>query len=309
MTELPGPSSFAPRFFWILSQAWGFIGFHPSPRLDLAIFVFYICSIDIWFFFSMTQIPTPPASRPGSEAPEVTVKAEPLEDSVQSLDTLLEKYLHLLDRQQKLHSSLAEQLSSGFFALAQANFSSPPGRRYGADYYDERMKATRKISIQSEQSTEKSTDDPQEKHGTTALPGSEYTFSVKTTPSHPTEEAGGNDETKASSPVLGGHLEASEETSLAETASSKPSDTTETQPIPVEKPKSVSKKFRSADPIHWYGILVPQSLRRAQDSFANAIDNQVPGLASTTVEMRALEQQIDRLRARLEIESSDVTTL
>jgi hypothetical protein len=35
-----------------------------------------------------------------------------LEDSVQCLDTLLEQYLHLLDRQQKLHSSLAEQLSS-----------------------------------------------------------------------------------------------------------------------------------------------------------------------------------------------------
>ncbi|KAJ5268047.1 hypothetical protein N7524_006087 [Penicillium chrysogenum] len=257
----------------------------------------------------MTQIPTPPASRPGSEAPEVTVKPEALEDSVQCLDTLLEKYLHLLDRQQKLHSSLAGQLSSGFFALAQANFSSPPGRRYGPDYYDERMKATRKISIQSEQNTDKSTSDPQEKEDVTALPGLEYTFSVEHTPSHLSEEADGNNETKASSPVLGGHLEASEETSPAETASSEPSDTAGTGTTPVEKQKSVSKKFRSADPIHWYGILVPQSLRRAQVSFANAIDHQVPDLASTTVEMRALEQQIDQLRGRLEIESSDATTL
>ncbi|CAG8207373.1 unnamed protein product [Penicillium nalgiovense] len=256
----------------------------------------------------MTQIPTPPASRPGSEAPEVKVTPEALEDSVQCLDTLLEKYLHLLDRQQKLHSSLAEQLSSGFFALAQANFSSP-GRRYGPDYYDERMKATRKISIQSEQNTDKSTNDPQEKEDVTALPGPEYTFSVEHTPSHPSEEADGNNETKASSPVQGEHLEVPEKTSPAETASSEPSDTAETETTPVEKPKSVSKKFRSADPIHWYGILVPQSLRRAQDSFANAIDNQVPDLASTTVEMRALEQQIDQLRGRLEIASSDATTL
>ncbi|KAJ5472531.1 hypothetical protein N7530_006532 [Penicillium desertorum] len=253
----------------------------------------------------MTQIPTPPASRPGSEAPEVKAKPEALEDSVQCLDTLLEKYLHLLDRQQKLHSSLAEQLSSGFFALAQANFSSPPGRRYGPDYYDERMKATRKISIQSEQNTDKSTN-PQEKEDVTALPGPEYTFSVEHTPSRPSEEADGNNETKATSPVLGGHLEASEETSPA---SSEPSDTAGTETTPVGKPKSVSKKFRSADPIHWYGILVPQSLRRAQDSFANAIDNQVPDLASTTVEMRALEQQINQLRGRLEIESSGTTTL
>ncbi|CAI7563892.1 unnamed protein product [Penicillium palitans] len=255
----------------------------------------------------MSQIPTPPASRPGSEAPEVKVKPVALEDSVQCLDTLLEKYLHLLDRQQKLHSSLAEQLSSGFFALAQANFSSP-GRRYGPDYYDERMKATRKISIQSERNTEQSTNDPQDEEDITALPDSEYTFSVKTTPSHPPAEKDGNNETKASSPVLGGHLEA-EETRPAEAASSEPSDHAETETTPVEKPKPVSKKFRSADPIHWYGILVPQSLRRAQDSFANAIDNQVPDLASTTVEMRALEQQISQLRAQLEIESSDAIVL
>lgn len=152
--------------------------------------------------------------------------------------------------------------------------------------------------------------DPQDEEDITALPDSEYTFSVKTTtaPSHPPAEEDGNNETKASSPALGGHLEA-EETRPAEAASSEPSDHAETETTPVEKPKPVSKKFRSADPIHWYGILVPQSLRRAQDSFANAIDNQVPDLASTTVEMRALEQHISQLRARLGIESSDATVL
>lgn len=155
---------------------------------------------------------------------------------------------------------------------------------------------------------DQSTNDPQDEEDITALPDSEYTFSVKTTPSHPPEDDDGKNETKASSPVLGGHLEA-EETRPAEAASSGPSDHAETETTPVEKPKPVSKKFRSADPIHWYGILVPQSLRRAQDSFANAIDNQVPDLASTTVEMRALEQQISQLRARLDIESSDATVL
>lgn len=37
----------------------------------------------------------------------------------------------------------------GFMALAHANYTCPPGRRYGADYYDERMKATRKLSVNS----------------------------------------------------------------------------------------------------------------------------------------------------------------
>ncbi|OQE37260.1 hypothetical protein PENCOP_c010G06664 [Penicillium coprophilum] len=253
----------------------------------------------------MTQIPTPPASRPTSEAPEVKLKPVALEDSVQSLDTLLEKYLHLLDRQQKLHSSLAEQLSSGFFALAQANFSSP-GRRYGPDYYDDRMKATRKIAIQTERNTENPTNDPQEKEQMTT-PYSEYIFSVKTTPNHPPEDADGDNNTKASSPISDGHPEASKEISPAETASSELSNTAATTPTLVENPKPAPKKCRSADPIHWYGILVPQSLRRAQDSFVTAIDNQVPDLASTTVEMRALEQQISQLRARLETESSSAS--
>ncbi|KOS42611.1 hypothetical protein ACN38_g6525 [Penicillium nordicum] len=170
------------------------------------------------------------------------------------------------------------------------------------------MKATRKISIQSERDTEQSANDPQDEADITALPDSEYTFSVKkTTPSHTPED--GNNETKATSPVLGEHLEA-EKTRPAEAASSETSDHAETESTPVQNhPKPVSKKFRSADPIHWYGILVPQSLRRAQDSFTNAIDNQVPDLASTTVEMQAVEQQINQLRARLEIESSDATVL
>jgi hypothetical protein len=62
----------------------------------------------------MTQIPTPPDSRPGSEAPEA--KTKPVaSDLVQSLDTLLEQYLNLLDKQQKLQTGLAKQLSSVCF--------------------------------------------------------------------------------------------------------------------------------------------------------------------------------------------------
>ena len=64
----------------------------------------------------MAQIPTPPASRPGSEAPEVQQKETHGVDTsaglLQTLDTLLERYLHLLDRHQKLQADLAKRLSS-----------------------------------------------------------------------------------------------------------------------------------------------------------------------------------------------------
>ncbi|KNG85874.1 hypothetical protein ANOM_003649 [Aspergillus nomiae NRRL 13137] len=98
----------------------------------------------------MAQIPTPPASRHGSESPETEHKQPPGVDSsglLRSLDALLERYLHLLDRHQKLQAELATTLSSGFLSLAQANYTCPPGRRYGADYYDERMKATRRVAF------------------------------------------------------------------------------------------------------------------------------------------------------------------
>lgn len=59
----------------------------------------------------MVQVPTPPASRPGSEPPAVKPAEDPSE-LLQSLDVLLEQYLNLLDRQQKLQTGLAKGLSS-----------------------------------------------------------------------------------------------------------------------------------------------------------------------------------------------------
>ncbi|KAJ5463509.1 hypothetical protein N7475_008453 [Penicillium sp. IBT 31633x] len=256
----------------------------------------------------MTQIPTPPASRPGSEAPEVNMKPTVPVDLAQCLDALLEQYLHLLDKQQKLQSRMADSLSSGFFALAQANFSCPPGRRYGPDYYDGRMKATRKISIQSEPEAEERTNETEEIEVTTGLSDPGYIFSAKSTSSLRPAEAAGNHETELTVHVQSEHPGSSLKNISTANTNSETSDPPELETTPVEKRQAGSHKFRSADPIHWYGILVPQSLRRAQTSFVNAIDNQVPELASTTVKMRVLEQQIGQLRAQLEIEASSATS-
>jgi hypothetical protein len=76
MTELPGPSFGSA----LISVPFAFI---PVP---------------------MASLLTPPTSRSGSELPE--------DSTAQCLDELLERYLCLLDQQQKLQSSLSEQLSS-----------------------------------------------------------------------------------------------------------------------------------------------------------------------------------------------------
>lgn len=60
------------------------------------------------------------------------------------------------------------------------------------------------------------------------------------------------------------------------------------------------KKFRSLDPITWYGILVPPALRSAQKSFMGGVEGQVPALASVVVEMRAVEREVERVRQALD---------
>lgn len=62
---------------------------------------------------SESQILSPPASQPGPEVSEGKSKPERGSSELrQSLDTLLEQYLHLLDRQQQLQLGFGKQLSS-----------------------------------------------------------------------------------------------------------------------------------------------------------------------------------------------------
>lgn len=71
------------------------------------------------------------------------------EDLMQRLDDLHEQYLNALDQYQKARDQLSKHLSSGYMSLAQANFVNTKGRRYGQDYYDERMQAQRAVHISS----------------------------------------------------------------------------------------------------------------------------------------------------------------
>jgi hypothetical protein len=164
-------------------------------------------------------------------------------------------------------------------------------------------------SIKSDRHIEESTKDLQENEGTTELPGSKPTFSVELIPNPLSErDTNGNGDTTIPSPAQGTQPESPEESTVTEAISSHCSDSSASNTASFEKPEASGKKFRSFDPIHWYGILVPQSLRKAQGLFTAAIDNEVPDLASITVEMRTLEQQISKLRAQLRSEPSDTTS-
>ncbi|KAF2007507.1 hypothetical protein P154DRAFT_517204 [Amniculicola lignicola CBS 123094] len=88
----------------------------------------------------MTEVQVQPALASNASQDERKI----LEDR---LDGLLEQYLQTLDQYQKTQKQLAAYLSSGYLSLAQANFNNNSHSRYGQDYYDQRMQASRTINI------------------------------------------------------------------------------------------------------------------------------------------------------------------
>ncbi|RDA84263.1 hypothetical protein CP532_1972 [Ophiocordyceps camponoti-leonardi (nom. inval.)] len=65
----------------------------------------------------------------------------------QNIDRLLQRYLDLLDQYTKLRAQLSTLLTRVYQDLARANFSAERGMRYGESYFDERMRATRLLSL------------------------------------------------------------------------------------------------------------------------------------------------------------------
>lgn len=121
----------------------------------------------------------------------------------------------------------------------------------------------------------------------------------KTDVKEETEESSSDSSQNAGSPQ---REDATPATESKEPAAS--TDADGSGPAPKES-KSTPKKFHSDDPIHWYGILVPPSLRTAQKSFTDAIQGQIPELAGVVVEMRALEERITWLRSELGIQTTE----
>ncbi|EON66328.1 hypothetical protein W97_05721 [Coniosporium apollinis CBS 100218] len=200
-------------------------------------------------------LPTPPPELPN---PPSAPSREALLDN---LDTLLERYLHLLDEYQAARQQLQKQLSAGYISLAQANFSAPRGVRYGRDCYDERMGgATRRVAV--------STSDNRQ------------TIKIEV----PESTMGAADISPAAAITS---KDDAEEPRQPEVHPADP-----TQPIQQEHPKP-------KNPITMFGILTPPALRAAQSSFVKAVEGPVPRLVELGARLRALEVEVGRARKAL----------
>ncbi|KAJ4858369.1 hypothetical protein T069G_06636 [Trichoderma breve] len=65
----------------------------------------------------------------------------------QHIDSLLERYLNLIDEYSRLREELSKLQAGVFQNIARANFTGERGMRYGQDHYDERMRALRVLDI------------------------------------------------------------------------------------------------------------------------------------------------------------------
>ncbi|USP82800.1 hypothetical protein yc1106_10074 [Curvularia clavata] len=223
---------------------------------------------------------------PVTRADDVAVKRDK-DDLLEHLDELLERYLITLHEYQQQMQRLSKQLSSGYMSLAQANFHNSSAIRYGQDCYDERMQAIRKVRI-SEQDNQP-TDCPNfsiykpcSSNGTANSSGKDALNqdATKTGDSNPvstaTKSTGESEEESKSTPEKDHANPASEESK--------------------EKTKTVQK---STDPLKWFGILVPPSLRAAQSTFVDAVEGPIPQLATIAREMRMQEIEIGRVRKQI----------
>lgn len=254
------------------------------------------------------------APYPNSSSP---ADAPTTPDPVARLDALLEIYLGRLDTYQRLREQLSQNFSAAFLSLAHANRTSNlgSGRHYGEERYDERMKAGRRVEIlgKSEEADEARLKDVGRYPGTESKSGKMF-FAIKQyRPTSPESE----DVAKSSVPT---------ETKLqtlnsgvVDTASTSPQSkcaswathssaistaSTEARPASAspfsanhpdfEPSKPKSKKL--LNPLNWYGLLIPQSLRGAQTSFTRALEDQIAQLVNVQAEMAGLEAQIRQLR-------------
>ncbi|KAJ9653240.1 hypothetical protein H2198_007543 [Neophaeococcomyces mojaviensis] len=216
-------------------------------------------------------LPSPPESR--SPSPELEHN-ENEDNLTRKLDTLLEKYLELLDQYTALREELSKTFSAGFFSLAQAQRASTlgAGRRYGEECYDERMKAQRRVGVSEDETDEhhvfkvdKVVRVEKEKNSISVE------FSTSADESKPQEQAGRQS------------LQA----------------TVEVQGEQQEKKLRPKQDPAHRDPVTWFGILVPPALRQTQSHFVKATEKSIPELLSIDSAMKSVEAEIWAVRDEL----------
>ncbi|EGO57504.1 hypothetical protein NEUTE1DRAFT_41103 [Neurospora tetrasperma FGSC 2508] len=236
------------------------------------------------------------ASSPSSTLQDAT--ASPFSPTEQDpyntqIDALLTRYLLLLDEYTTLRSSLSSLQAGMYQNLARANFTAERGVRYGKEYFDERMVASRRVLVRvgagkGKGKGDKKEEEEKEEHGgwwwlvgkhkeakEEVIQRADTTATTTTTPPPPVASADQDSGTLSS-----------------------PNDDTDTPE--ADKEDDTKKKIRKNDPLRWFGLLTPLPLRLAQTQAIQAVEQIIPRLVTVNAEMAQVEIEVRRARKRRE---------
>ncbi|ETS76785.1 hypothetical protein PFICI_12172 [Pestalotiopsis fici W106-1] len=182
---------------------------------------------------------------------------------IDEIDTLLERYLLLLDEYTTLRANL-NALQAGIYQnIARANFSAERGMRFGQNHYDDRVQASRKLEI--------SLDD----NGCAVFKVAGATLDQTAPQKCQTEAA-----------AVGAQDPAQEETDANVSHNGK-------EPLVHE-----DKAPRRKNPLQWFGLLAPLPLRQAQAQNVKAVEDIIPRLVTVNAEMEQVEIAVRRARKK-----------
>ncbi|KKO98423.1 hypothetical protein THAR02_09466 [Trichoderma harzianum] len=192
----------------------------------------------------------------------------------QHIDSLLERYLTLIDEYSRLREELSKLQAGVFQNIARANFTGERGMRYGQDHYDERMRALRVLDI---------------------APGGDDVpiFAIKSLNSPVDDEVQKEDEKYEDSPDGD-----KADTQANSEANPEDEQSPEDQSEEKEKEEKMKTKKATYNPLRWFGILAPAPLRTAQTLSIQAVEEVIPRLISVNTEMEHVEIEIRRARKK-----------
>ncbi|KAL6871933.1 hypothetical protein J3F83DRAFT_733172 [Trichoderma novae-zelandiae] len=245
-----------------------------------------------------SSIHPPPSNQNSNSSPALTStncpkpvinKNQPkslnMEQQQQHIDSLLERYLALIDEYARLREDLSRLQSGVYQNIARANFTGERGMRYGQDHYDERMRAMRALDIEA---------------GGESVPR----FTIRNLPSSAADEGRKGDEKKKKKPESNpGGEQADTTTATAHDSTGSVSEGNQTSEGQDEDTEDLGEKKQktkktSRNPLHWYGLLAPLPLRTAQTLSVQAVEQVIPRLASVNAEMEHVEIEIRRARKK-----------
>ncbi|KAL6825016.1 hypothetical protein V8C40DRAFT_245377 [Trichoderma camerunense] len=192
----------------------------------------------------------------------------------QHIDSLLERYLNLIDEYSRLREDLSKLQAGVFQNIARANFTGERGMRYGQDHYDERMRALRVLDI---------------------APGGDDVpiFAIKSLNS-PVDDEDRKEDEKREDGSDGDKADTQENSEANPEGEQSPQDQGEEK----EKEEEIKTKKATNNPLRWFGILAPAPLRTAQTLSIQAVEQVIPRLISVNAEMEHVEIEIRRARKK-----------